>query len=226
MAASILRPNTVRASRVPDHAEIFARWTRAAEDLSRRDAQARPSRAWLVLRRYAAAIHRSVPAAKRAKQRRLALFIHGGYWRAMDPSFHSHMARGSTSAAVRSRWSATIFARSSPSATSSNKFAAPACFSGSSPANACWSRGHSAGGHLDRRHGGDRLAHALSESASRSGAGWLCNFRRLRSGPLTGLALNQDLRLDAEEARRLSPLFWPVAPGRTLDAAVGDLEIE
>jgi hypothetical protein len=22
------------------------------------------------------------------------MFIHGGYWRAMDPSFHSHMARG------------------------------------------------------------------------------------------------------------------------------------
>ena len=42
--------------------------------------------------------------------------------------------------------------------------------------------------------------------------------------PLTGLALNQDLRLDAEEARRLSPLFWPVAPGRVLDAVVGDLE--
>jgi arylformamidase len=32
------------------------------------------------------------------------------------------------------------------------------------------------------------------------------------------------LRLDAEEARRVSPLFWPVPPGRVLDAAVGDLE--
>jgi arylformamidase len=42
--------------------------------------------------------------------------------------------------------------------------------------------------------------------------------------PLTGLAMNQDLRLDAEAARRLSPLFWPVPAGRTLDATVGDLE--
>ena len=42
--------------------------------------------------------------------------------------------------------------------------------------------------------------------------------------PLLGLPVNQDLRLDAVEARRLSPLLWRVPPGRTLDAAVGDLE--
>ena len=36
--------------------------------------------------------------------------------------------------------------------------------------------------------------------------------------------MNQDFRLDAEEARRISPMFWPVPPGRALDAAVGDLE--
>jgi len=42
--------------------------------------------------------------------------------------------------------------------------------------------------------------------------------------PLTGLSMNQDLRLDAAEARRVSPLFWPLAPGRALDAVVGDAE--
>jgi arylformamidase len=42
--------------------------------------------------------------------------------------------------------------------------------------------------------------------------------------PLIGLTMNQDLRLDAAEARRMSPLFWPVAPGRVLDAGVGDGE--
>jgi arylformamidase len=36
--------------------------------------------------------------------------------------------------------------------------------------------------------------------------------------------MNQDLRLDAEEARKVSPVFWPPAPGRTFDAAVGGLE--
>jgi arylformamidase len=36
--------------------------------------------------------------------------------------------------------------------------------------------------------------------------------------------MNQDLQLDAEEARRVSPLFWPVAPGRVFDAVVGSEE--
>ena len=44
--------------------------------------------------------------------------------------------------------------------------------------------------------------------------------------PLVGFGVNQDLRLDADDARRVSPLFWPVPPGRVLDAAVGDLETE
>ena len=35
---------------------------------------------------------------------------------------------------------------------------------------------------------------------------------------------NADLRLDEEEARRVSPLYWKVPAGRTLDAVVGALE--
>jgi len=42
--------------------------------------------------------------------------------------------------------------------------------------------------------------------------------------PLVKTSMNQDFRLDAEEARRISPMFWPLPPGRALDAAVGDLE--
>ena len=32
--------------------------------------------------------------------------------------------------------------------------------------------------------------------------------------PLVNTSMNQDFRLDAEEARRISPIFWPVPPGR------------
>ena len=32
---------------------------------------------------------------------------------------------------------------------------------------------------------------------------------------------NADFKLDEAEARRISPLFWPVARGRVLDAVVG-----
>jgi arylformamidase len=42
--------------------------------------------------------------------------------------------------------------------------------------------------------------------------------------PLIGVTMNQDLRLDGEEARRVSPLFWPAPAGRRFDAVVGALE--
>src|SRR5579885_1594399 len=42
--------------------------------------------------------------------------------------------------------------------------------------------------------------------------------------PLVGISVNQDLRLDAAEARRLSPLSWPNVRGRIFDAVCGGLE--
>jgi len=42
--------------------------------------------------------------------------------------------------------------------------------------------------------------------------------------PLIGISMNQDLRLDAAAARKVSPAFWPIAPGRSFDAVVGGLE--
>ena len=78
---------------IPDHPEIFARWARAAEDY--RAEMLKAGRAELgfsygdSLRQF---IDLFFPAAGESAP--LAIFIHGGYWRAMDPSFHSHMARG------------------------------------------------------------------------------------------------------------------------------------
>ena len=42
--------------------------------------------------------------------------------------------------------------------------------------------------------------------------------------PLIGTSVNQDLRLDAAEARKVSPVFWPLKPGHVFDAVVGGLE--
>ena len=39
--------------------------------------------------------------------------------------------------------------------------------------------------------------------------------------PLMQTGMNQDLRLDAESAKRVSPLHWNVSGGRTLHAWVG-----
>jgi arylformamidase len=42
--------------------------------------------------------------------------------------------------------------------------------------------------------------------------------------PLLHLSSNADYKLDAAEARRVSPLFWPVPRDRVLDAVVGAQE--
>jgi arylformamidase len=42
--------------------------------------------------------------------------------------------------------------------------------------------------------------------------------------PLLQLSGNADFKLDVAEAKRISPLFWPLVRGRTLDAVVGALE--
>jgi len=42
--------------------------------------------------------------------------------------------------------------------------------------------------------------------------------------PLMGISMNQDLRLNKQQARDASPTFWPVAADRVLDAVVGGLE--
>jgi arylformamidase len=42
--------------------------------------------------------------------------------------------------------------------------------------------------------------------------------------PLIGTSMNQDLRLDQAEARKVSPAFWTPKPGRVFDSVVGGLE--
>ena len=62
--------------------------------LSRRSHEGAARRARAELRPVAAPVHRSVLASTRTHDAPLALFIHGGYWRSLDPSMFSHMARG------------------------------------------------------------------------------------------------------------------------------------
>jgi arylformamidase len=210
-------------ARVPDHAEIFARWARDAEDYR---AEA--------LKRDCAELGLSygdtprqiidlfLPAANAAAP--LALFIHGGFWRAFDPSSSSHLARGLNARGIAV---AVVGYDLCPIVTIGDITV--------QVRRACiflWQRfgrrlvatGHSAGGHL---------------AASMVGTDWQALFPKAPAGlvpaayaisgifdltPLLGLPVNQDLRLDSESARRDSPLFWPIAPGLVLDAAVGDLE--
>jgi arylformamidase len=208
---------------VPDHAQIFARWARTAEDY--RADMLESGKAELGLcygdtqRQF---IDLFLPAAGESAP--LAMFIHGGYWRAMDPSFHSHMARGLNE---RGFAVAVVGYDLVPMVTIADII--------EQVRRACaflWQRferrllvtGHSAGGHL---------------TAAMVATDWQKLWPKVPSdlvpagyaisgvfdlAPLVKTSMNQDFRLDDDEARRISPISWPVPPGRTLDAAVGDLE--
>ncbi len=210
-------------ARVPDHPEIFARWARDAE-LYRAEMLER-GRAELGLsygdtpRQF---IDLFLPEG--GDNAPITMFIHGGYWRAFDPGSSSHMARGvvANGAAV-----AVMGYDLCPIVTIADII--------EQTRRACiflWQRfgrrvlvfGHSAGGQLTAAMvATDWQALYPKAPADLVPAGYAISGV-FDLAPLIGLAINEDLRLDAEKARQVSPLFWPVPAGRTFDAVAGDLE--
>src|SRR6266566_5092263 len=82
--------------------------------------------------------------------------------------------------------------------------------------------GHSAGGHLAAcALATDWKAYGMPDNAVPAA----CAISGLFDlTPLVGISMNQDLRLDLLEARRVSPLFWDAPRGRVLDVIVGAQE--
>src|SRR5258708_28583544 len=80
-------------ARVPEHPEIFARWARAGEDY--RAEAMKERRAELGLS-YGSSLRQFIDlfSPRPGVLAPLALFVHGGYWRSLDPSMFSHLARG------------------------------------------------------------------------------------------------------------------------------------
>lgn len=154
----------------------------------------------------------------------LVMFIHGGYWQALDRGFFSHMARG-------------LNARGVPVAIVGYDLC-PQVELGhivweiQQAAAALWRRfnlpvvaaGHSAGGHLaacalatDWKNVDENLPARVVPAAY--GISGLYNLK-----PLTETSINTALGLSLEAAERESPLFWPAPSGLTMDAAVGGAE--
>lgn len=204
--------------RVPEHPEIFARWER--DGAAYREA----ARGEYGLK-YGPGARQSIdffPA--KDKDAPLAMFIHGGWWRSLDPSSFSQLAAGPNAHGV--------------SVAAARYDLCPTCSIADIVAqmrNAClwlWRRekkrifiyGWSAGGHLAacllaqdwKAFASDAPSDLVPAAYAISGVFDLA--------PLVHVSQNVDLRLDAEEARRVSPLFWKVPAGRTLDAVVGALE--
>jgi arylformamidase len=223
MAATDYEAEYNNRARVPEHPEIFDRWRREAmtyREEARRSGRADLGLSYATTRRQT--IDLFMPATGGTGP--LAIFIHGGYWRSLEPSLFSHMggglnARGITVAVVGYDLCPQV------SIAEIIGQIGQACWF-------LWRRfgqrilvyGHSAGGHLAAC-----MAATDWTSIERSLPADLTPTAMAISGvfdlePLVGVSMNADLRLDAAEARRVSPLFWPVGADRTLDAVVGGSE--
>jgi arylformamidase len=207
-------------ARVPEHPKIFARWTKDAAAF--RDAAKAEECAALGLS-YGASKRQTIDLffPDESGTTPLAMFVHGGYWRSLEPSQFSHMARGLNGRGIAV---AVVGYDLCPQVTVGAII--------DEIRRAClylWGRfhqrifiyGHSAGGHLaaamvatdwkalDAKAPADLVPAAYAISGV------------FDLTPLVHVSMNADLRLDEAEARRVSPQFWPVAAGRVLDAVVG-----
>ena len=194
-------------ARVPDHPAVMQRWRETAEAAR----AAHPPRE-IACGPGEREVMDLFPAGDAAP---VAVFLHGGYWQALDRSWFSGLAPAllahGVGLAVPSYDLApavrlgTILkqVRAATDAVRALNGARPVVF------------GHSAGGHM--------AACMLSEGRA-SAAVSISGVFDL--APLIPTSLNAALRLDEAEAAALSPIHWPVPDGSTpggtvLDCLVG-----
>lgn len=210
-------------ARVPEHAEIFLRWAREAEDY--RVERLKAGRAELGLG-YGETPRETLDlfAPDAGDDAPVAMFVHGGWWRSLEPSSFSQMARGLN---VRGVAVAVAGYDLCPNITIAGIV--------DQIRRACgflWQRyqrrllvyGHSAGGHLTSAMVATDWPSLYPKApADLVPAGYAISGL-FDLSPLVGISVNQDLRLDAAEARRLSTALWKPLAGRVFDAVVGGLE--
>jgi arylformamidase len=210
-------------ARVPEHPQIFERWQREAA--AYRAETVKDSCAEIGLK-YGASPRQTVDLFKprSADTGKLALFIHGGYWRSLEPASFSQMARGMNARGVTVAVSGYDLCPQVSIGDIVRQTQAACLFLWRRLNRRIMVSGHSAGGHLAAcMVATDWKALDPGAPADLVPAGYAISGL-YDLGVLLHLSSNTDFKLDAAEARRISPLFWPVARGRVLDAVVGGLE--
>ena len=208
-------------ARVPEHPEIFARWI--SEGAAYR-AAARDGEFGL---KYGPSPRQTIdlfPAKDDDAQAPLALFIHGGWWRSLDPAMFSQAAAGPNAHGISVAVAGYDFCPQVSIATIIEQMRSACLFLWRKRRQRIFVYGHSAGGHLAacllaqdwKAFASDAPADLVPAAYAISGVFDLA--------PLCHVSQNSDLRLDDAEARRVSPLHWKAPAGHTLDAVVGALE--
>ena len=152
----------------------------------------------------------------------VAMFIHGGYWQALDRSFASHCARGLLARGVAVAVPSYDLCPRVALGTIVEQMRAAAGLLHRRGAKRVLGMGHSAGGHLTA------MLMATDWPARGMPAGLVSRGVAI-SGvfelwPLLGTSVGAGLRLDEAEARALSPALLAPPEGAVLHAVVGGAE--
>lgn len=208
---------------VPEYSQIFAQWQKDAAAF-RAEAAGR-GRAIFDLRYGGSARQYLDLFLAEDEAAPLAMFIHGGYWRALDPKQMSHVARGLQKRGVSVALAGYDLCPQVGIADIIAQMREAALFLWRRYGQHMMVYGHSAGGHLaaallatdwstlDPQAPADLVPAATSISG-------LFDLT-----PLVHTPMNADFRLDEATARAISPLFWPVPGPRLLDSIVGGAEL-
>ena len=192
-------------ARVPDNPAIMAGW--ASESAAYR--AIKPPR----LVRYGDGERHTFDLFE-AGDCRPVMYIHGGYWQALDKSFHSIHARGLNAHGVSVAVPSYDLCPNVRIGDIVENIRAAVQTLARETGREVIVSGHSAGGHL--------AACMLATEASVPAAYAISGVFELP--PLIHTSLNGALRLDEAEAENLSPLLWPAPEGKILDAVVGGAE--
>lgn len=209
--------------RVKEHPEIFARWDREAAAY-REEARGKGAQFGIKYGDSTRQHYDFFPGTNHHASAPLAMFIHGGWWRTLEPAKFSHMAKGLNARGIDVAVAGYDLCPNVSIATIVEQMR-KCCL-------ALWDKykkrlmvaGHSAGGHLTAC-----LVATNWHKYSTHAPADLVPFGYAVSGvfdlaPLLEVSVNADLRLDAASAKAGSPYLWNLPPQRSLDAVVGSDE--
>ena len=202
-------------ARVPENPALIAGWTRDA-------AAYRETHAPRIIR-YGSGARHTIDVFSGDCDGPMVVFIHGGYWQALDSSFFSHLAGGLSARGISVAVPSydlcpgvtvdQIIQQMRMATRELIRLRRPLVVSG-----------HSAGGHLAacllatdwRALDASLPADLITAAYAISGLFDLVS--------LVGTSINNALHLDAASAKAVSPLFWPAPARGSLDAVVGENE--
>ena len=206
---------------VPDHPQWFARWA-AESEVVRKRVDAR-----LDLR-YGSSPRQTLDVFAAAQPRGALLFIHGGYWRALDKSHHSFVAgplveRGVSVAVMNYDLCPVVgIPQIVEECRQAVAWLARHGAEHGMPAERIVVAGHSAGGHLVAMlFATDWTQYGVAPGILAAGAAISGVFDL---EPLVQVSFNSDLRLDTKTARAMSPINMSPKSTAPLLLAAGAME--